>query len=51
MNDNLYLIRANKVLVLTLSAHRNFYIIARHTRLGGNVGFVLPAKARAGRTF
>ncbi len=41
---------ANKVLVLTLPALRNFGIIARHKRLGAGFSFVLPVKARAGRT-
>lgn len=41
---------ANKGLVLTLPALRNFSIIARRKGLGGGVGFVLPVKARAGRT-
>ena len=41
---------ANKALVLTLPARRSFGIIARHKGLGGGFGFVLPVKARAGRT-
>ena len=41
---------ANKVLVPTLSALRNFSIIARHKGLGGGFGFVLPVRARTGRT-
>ncbi len=39
---------ANKQMVLTLPARGSFYIIAR---LGGNSGFVLPLRARVGRTF
>ena len=41
---------ANKALVLTLPARGSFHILARHTRLGGGLGFVLPLRARAGRT-
>ena len=41
---------ANKHMVPTLPARGNFHIIARHTGLGGGLGFVLPVKARAGRT-
>jgi hypothetical protein len=37
-------------MVLTLPARSSFHIIARHTRLGGGFGFVLPLKARVGRT-
>ncbi len=40
----------NKVLVPTLPALRNFEIIARHKRLGGYISFLLPVKARTGRT-
>jgi hypothetical protein len=38
-------------MVLTLPALRNFEIIARHNGLGGGVGFALPVRALAGRTF
>jgi len=41
---------ANKHMVLTLPALRSFRIRTRHTRLGGGVGFVLPLRARVGRT-
>ena len=41
---------ANKRMVLTLPALRSFGIIARPKRLGAGIGFVLPVKARAGRT-
>jgi len=39
-----------KRMVLTLPARGNFGILARHKRLGGSVGLVLPLRARAGRT-
>jgi hypothetical protein len=42
--------RANKRMVLTLPARGNFRIIARHKRLGCSAGFILPLRARAGRT-
>ena len=41
---------ANKVLVLTLPARGSFNIIARRKRLGGGFSFILPLRARAGRT-
>ena len=41
---------ANKNMVLTLPARDSFRIHVRHKRLGGGIGFVLPVKARAGRT-
>ena len=37
-----------KSLVLTLPAHSNFDIIARHKGLGGYFGLVLPVRARVG---
>jgi hypothetical protein len=42
---------SNKKMVLTLPARGNFCIIARHKRLGGGVGSLLPLWARVGRTF
>jgi len=41
---------ANKRMVLTLPALGHFGIRSRHTGLGRGIGFVLPLKARAGRT-
>jgi len=38
-------------MVPTLPARSNFEIIARHNGLGGNLGFILPVRARVGRTF
>jgi hypothetical protein len=38
-------------MVLTLPAHSSFEIRARHKGLASGVGFVLPLKARVGRTF
>ena len=40
----------NKQMVPTLPARGSFKICARHKRLGGGFGFVLPLRARAGRT-
>ncbi len=37
-------------MVLTLPAHGNFKIVARHKGLGSGPSFVLPLKARVGRT-
>jgi hypothetical protein len=48
-NDSLCILGGlpNKALVLTMPAHRSFYIIARYKGLGGWVGFVLPVTALA----
>jgi len=43
--------KPNKQMVLTLPALRSFGIIARHKGLGSGFGFVLPLRARVGRTF
>jgi hypothetical protein len=37
----------NKQMVLTMPARGSFYIIARHTGLGGGFGVVLPVRALA----
>jgi hypothetical protein len=41
----------NKHMVPTLPARGSLYIRTRHKGLGSGVGFVLPVKARVGRTF